>query len=171
MKNKDKNFLTDFKADWNRVCNAYVNYVNGANVPGFADFSAQKNDLAEKFALFYEVYLKYKFLPDVKFINNLDKPFWDTLAEMHDFLGSNPYPHDKNKLDLDRSYNIRYRGIILIDYMIILSNKKVRFYFLSFLRICVYLLPILGLILVIKNILNIWNFNLTSSPQSFPTPP
>lgn len=149
---KDKIFLDVFKGDWNRVCNAYIDHVRGTNSPGFTDFNAQKIDLAEKFVTFYELYLKYKFLPDIKFINNLDKPFWDTLAEMHDFLGSNPYPENREKLDKDRSYNIRYRGVMLIDYLIILSRQKVRFYCLCFVKICLYLIPIFGVIAILINI-------------------
>ncbi|TAK95080.1 hypothetical protein EPO05_05215 [Patescibacteria group bacterium] len=150
---EDSQFLQGFKGDWNRVCNYYINHVSGVTEsPGAANYITEKIEAMNKFGRLYEIFLKYKFLPDIKFVNTLDKPFWDTLKDMHDFLGDNPYPQDRT-LQKDASYNVRYRGVMLIDYLEILSRQRGRYWILTLVKLSIYLIPIISVGLLLKQFL------------------
>lgn len=149
---KDLTFLEEFKANWNRTCNYYIDHVVGSQNNG-ENFVVEKIKTLKDFGKLYEIYLKYKVLPDIKFVNSLDRPFWDTLEGMQKFLGDNPYPTIKAKLDPDASYNIRYKGVLLIEYLEILSRQRVRFYFIQIVKYSIYLLPLVAVIAAIKLII------------------
>jgi len=149
----DFTFLDEFKGDWNRTCNYYIDHVVGRTIEyQVGNFVSEKIDTLKKFGRLYETFLKYKFLPDLKFVNVLDKPFWDTLKEMHLFLGENPFPQDR-QLSKDASYDIRYRGVMLIEYLQILSKQRLRYYLLTIVKISIYLIPIISACLLFKQLI------------------
>lgn len=152
---KDKAFLANFKGDWNRFCNTYSPRKRTAKWEDIKneghEFIPLKIKLDEQFGHFYEIYLKHKVLPDVKFINNLDISYWDTLKDMHAILGENPYPQERDN-SIDKAYDIRYRGIILINYLLELSESPIRFLYYSVIKHAIYLAIPFGLILIILSI-------------------
>lgn len=148
---KDLGFLESFKGDWNRFCNSYKPRSRTISDEQFQTerreepFLPIQVDLGNKFGEFYEIYLKHKFIPDNKFINNLDNSFWKTIQDMHDILGINAYPQ-KYENDPDAAYNIRWRGTLLISYMQQLSQKPFRYFGVLLLKMSIYLLVPIGLI-------------------------
>lgn len=149
---KDKKFLEQFKGDWNRLCNSYVTEANrnpGEYARGRqhddAPYLPQMVDLGKRYLRLHRIFTKQKILPDPKFSVSTDESFKVTLAKMHDFLSANPYP-TKNKLDPDAAYDIRWRGTMLIDYLIDLSERPGRFLSTSLIRLSIYALIPIGLL-------------------------
>lgn len=153
---EDKVFLENFKGDWNRFCNTYSPRKRTSSWEDVKnenhDFIPLKIKLDEQFGHFYEIYLKHKVLPDIKFINNLDSSYWDTLKDMHAILGENPYPQEREN-SIDKAYDVRYKGIILINYLLELSESLPRFLYYSAVKHAIYLAIPFGLILVIVSII------------------
>lgn len=159
---KDNGFLEQFKGDWNRFCNAYKpskRHVTKEDLQNSYKEDLQlpiQVKLGKNFGHFYEIYLKYKFIPDNRFFINLDEEFTTTIKLMHNILGINPYPETKDN-NPDEAYNIRWRAIILIEYLQELSNKPLRYLGLVIFRITIFvgvpLTLLLNLIILVQNIL------------------
>lgn len=145
----DKFFLEKFKGNWNRFCNLYKPRKRNISQGEFEierqeeSFIPVKVDLLKDFGRFYEIYLKHKFLPDTKFANKLDTSFSTTVRDMHNILGENPYPQERNN-SIDAAYDVRYRKIILIEYLIRLSSDPYRYIGLLIVRISIYLAAPVG---------------------------
>lgn len=138
----DATFLNKFKEEWNRFCNSYKprkRILKTPLEPSEEPLLPQQAHLAEQFGRFYEIYLKHKFIPDSKFINNLDSAFWKTIQDMHDLLSMNLYPMEKENSE-DAAYNVRWRGVLLINYLLQLSNNWPRFIGLIIIKITIYLM-------------------------------
>lgn len=154
----DKEFLNTLKGNWNRFCNLYEPRKRRITKEE-SDVEARKEsfvpsqvDLGKDFGRFYEIYLKHKILPDTKFNNNLDSSFSNTITDMFNLLGMNPYPLEKDNSS-DAAYDVRYRGIMLIEYLIRLSDSPYRYIGLSLIRICIYLVVPVG---VVAGLIAIW---------------
>ena len=155
---KDFSFLEKFKGDWNRFCNSYKPRARMVAKEKFHAESREESflpiqvDLGNKFGEFYEIYLKHKFIPDNKFINNLDNSFWKTIQDIHDILGINAYPQ-KYENDPDAAYNVRWRGTLLVSYLQQLSRKPFRYVSILLLKASIYLfIPIT----LLSTIIAIW---------------
>lgn len=153
---EDISFLEGFKEQWNRLCNLYKPRKRTVSKEQFErerreeSFLPTQVKVGQLYPKLYEIYLKHKFLPDTKFTNVLDGSFVNTLQSMHEFIGINPYPQETDN-SADLAYNIRWKGIILIEYLIILSNKPFRYLGFMLLKLSAYLaVPLVVIKLIIE---------------------
>ena len=155
---KDGIFIEGYKADWNRFCNTYVPRNRNTTSEDYEIERIQENSLhlqvklGHEFGRLYETYLKYKFIPDNRFFITLDEEFTTTIKLIHSILGMNPYPQTKDN-DPDEAYNIRWRAIILFDYLQILANNPLRYIgLLTFRLVIFFAVPVIILLNIITGI-------------------
>ena len=137
------------------MCNTYVEEVASQRQPRSTQnrrersysepYLPQMVDFGRKYLRLHGIFTKQKILPDPKFTVSIDESYKATLGQMHDFVGANPNPVE-TELSMDAAYNIRWRGVMLIDYLVDLSRRPYRFLSISIVRLSIYLLIPLTLI-------------------------